>query len=118
MPSQIAGAGLGLYTAKPYKKNQKIVDYTGENMSRAAINARYPGNVRGEYVLCDGDRPNSRCIDGRKTNSGAARFANDARGSNMRNNATFLKRGFGIKAMRNLPAGREILVSYGRGYWS
>ena len=33
------------------------------------------------------------------------------------NNARFLQRGFGIKASRNIPVGREVLVSYGRGYW-
>ena len=53
-------------------------------------------------------RRNSRCIDGRKMNNGAARFANDARGSNAHNNSTFSNLGFGIKA----------LVSYGRGYWN
>ena len=115
--SEIAGAGFGLFTTKPFRKNQKIANYTGENLSRAAIESRYPGNTRGEYVLCDGDRPNSRCVDGRKTNSSAARFANDARGTNKRNNARFLQRGFGIKAKQNIPAGQEILVSYGRDYW-
>ena len=116
--SEIAGAGFGLFTTKPFKKNQKIADYTGENLSRAAIDRRYRGNTRGEYVLCDGDRPNNRCVDGRKTNSSVARFANDARGTNRRNNARFLQRGFGIKATQNIPANREILVSYGRGYWT
>ena len=115
--SEIAGAGFGLFTTKPFKKNQKIADYTGENLSRAAIERRYPGNTRGEYVLCDGNRPTSRCVDGRKTNSGAARFANDSRGTNKRNNARFLQRGFGIKATQNISPGREILVSYGRDYW-
>ena len=45
--------------------------------------------------------------------SGVGRYANDGRGSNKRNNAKFLRRGFGIKASRNIPACREVLVSYG-----
>ena len=36
-PSGIQGAGMGLFTTKPFKKNEKIVDYTGERMSRAQI---------------------------------------------------------------------------------
>ena len=115
-PSEIAGAGLGLYTTKPFRRNEKIVNYTGESLSRAQIDMRY-GDTTGQYVLCDGIRPTSRCVDGRKTNSGAGRYANDARGSNKRNNAKFLQRGFGIKASRNIRAGREVLVSYGRDYW-
>ena len=116
-PSTIAGAGFGLHTTKPFKKNQKIADYTGENLSRAQIDQRYPGNTVGEYVLCEGDNANSRCVDARKTNSSAARFTNDARGTNQRNNARFLQRGFGIKATRNIPADREVFVSYGKAYW-
>ena len=80
--SEIVGAGLGLFTTKPFKKDQKIANYTGENLSRAAIERRYPRDRRGEYVLCDGNRLNSRCVDGKKTNSSVARFANDARGTN------------------------------------
>ena len=109
---------MGLFTTKPFKKNEKIANYTGEQMRRAQINQRYPGNTVGEYVLCDGKRSSSRCVDGRKTNSSVARFANDARGSTQRNNARFLQRGFGIKAGRNIPANREVLVPYGRAYWT
>jgi hypothetical protein len=47
-----------------------------ENLSRVAIENRYPGNTGGDYVLCDGNIPNSHCVDGRKTNSSASRFAN------------------------------------------
>ena len=42
-PSGIQGAGMGLFTTKPFKKNEKIANYTGEQMSRAQINQRYPG---------------------------------------------------------------------------
>ena len=109
-----------MFTTKPFKKNHKIANYTGENLSRAAIESRYHGSTRGEYVLCDGNTantPNSHCVDGKTTNINAARFANDARGTNKRSNARFLQRGFGIKASQNIPADREVLVSYGRDYW-
>ncbi len=53
-----------------------------------------------------------------------ARYANDAGGlvrlEGIRNNAEFVsegKRCF-IEATRNIKAGEEILVSYGREYWS
>ena len=49
------------------------------------------------------------------SNASAARFANDARGSDKRNNARY--RGFNIAATRTVRPGDGILVPYGREYW-
>ena len=53
--------------------------------------------------------------DASASNASAARFANDARGTDKRNNARY--RGFNIAATRTVRPGDEILVPYGREYW-
>ena len=78
---------------------------------RLRLHERY-GDERGEYVLC---RDNKRCIDSRATNSSAARFANDSRGTEKRNNARF--RALRVEATRRIRPGDEIFVAYGRDYW-
>ena len=115
-PSQIQGAGMGLWTTRPFKPNEKIGKYTGERLTPAQLEERYPGNTRGEYVLC----PNGGyCIDGKKTNSSTVRFANDSRGnSHLRNNAVFKQGSDVLRAgPQGIPANREVFVSYGRRYW-
>ena len=110
-PSQIRGAGMGLYTTKRIKPNQLIGKYTGERMTKAQVDKRY-GNRNPQYVLCSGNR----CVDARKTNSSAVRFANAARGSRFKNNASL--RGLSLKsASKGIPANREIFTAYGSGYW-
>ena len=104
-------AGLGLYTTKPRKKNERLTTYKGEPMTRAQVAQRY-GDRTAQYVYC---RSKKRCLDARKTTAGVARYANDARGSGKRNNTRFS--GFALRAKRNIPAGSEVLVSYGREYW-
>ena len=74
--SQIAAAGMGLWTTRRFKPNEKIGKYTGERLTQEQLRERY-GERRGEYVLCPN---NGYCIDGKKTNSSTVRFANDSRG--------------------------------------
>lgn len=65
----------------------------------------------------------THAIDAAKTLKALGRYANDAKGKSKRaelvNNAEYVsvgKRCF-IEATRNIPAGSEILVSYGKDYW-
>ena len=111
--SNVAAAGLGLFTgSKPMKKGASI-PYTGENLSRRAIDRRY-GDATAQYTLC---RSKTQCRDARRTDTpGLARWINDSRGTTMRNNAK-LTGGFTAKASRNIPANTEIFASYGREYW-
>ena len=111
--SSVKAAGLGLFTgAKPMKKGASI-PYTGENLSRRAIDRRY-GDSTAQYTLC---RSKTQCRDALRTDTpGLARWINDSRGTTMRNNAK-LTGGFTAKASRNIPANTEILASYGRQYW-
>ena len=110
-PSTVPGAGLGLFATKDFRPSDKIAAYTGEQLTRAAIDERY-GDERGEYVLC---RDSKRCIDSRATNSSAARYANDSRGTDFRNNSRF--KALRLEASRRIRPGDEIFVAYGREYW-
>ena len=114
--SQIAAAGMGLWTTRRFKPNEKIGNYTGERITKQQMLARYPNNKRGEYVLCPN---NGYCIDGKKTNSSSIRFANDSKGnSQLKNNAVFKQGSDVLRAgPQGIPANREIFVSYGSDYW-
>ena len=118
MTSGIPNAGMGLFTLKDIKKNDKIVRYQGDHLTQAQVDARYPGDVTAQYVYCGNSR---NCIDGRKTNSSVGRYSNDARGSNQRNNARLVwdsqRRQANLRATRKINLGREVLASYGPAYW-
>eukprot|EP01048_Picozoa_sp_COSAG05_P001316 COSAG05_NODE_43_length_25931_cov_49.314636_29_plen_160_part_00 len=111
-PSQISSGGTGLWTTKRIKPNQRIGRYTGESMTRSQLQQRY-GNQTAQYALCSSK---NKCVDARKTNSSAVRFANDARRTQFKNNARL--RGLNLVAgSRGIPANREIFAAYGPDYW-
>jgi hypothetical protein len=110
--SQVPGGGMGLWTTRRYKPNEKIGMYTGEKMSRAQVKQRY-GDATGQYVLCTN---NTTCIDARKSNSSAVRYANDSRKTKFKNNAK-LRGQWLVAAGSGIPANREIFTSYGPDYW-
>src|SRR5580693_403792 len=62
-------------------------------------------------------------IDAWARKSALARYANDARGllktTGLRNNSTYETEGLRvfIVAAKNIPAGAEIFVAYGKEYW-
>ena len=115
MRSQVAAAGMGLWTTRRFKPNEKIGKYTGERLTKQEMLERYPNNKRGEYVLCPN---NGYCIDGAKTNSSSIRFANDARQTPHKNNAVFKQGSDVLRAgPQGIPANREVFVSYGSAYW-
>ena len=116
MRSQVAAAGMGLWTTRRFKPNEKIGKYTGERLTHQQMLERYPNNKRGEYVLCPN---NGYCIDGAKTNSSSIRFANDARQTPHKNNAVFKQGSDVLRAgPQGIPANREVFVSYGSDYWN
>ena len=117
-PSQIPNAGLGLWTTKSFKAGDRVDVYKGEELTRQQVDARYPGDELAVYTICAGDDARSKCIDGRKTNSSAARFANDARGTaGLRNNVEIPRTVMKIKG-KGVPANRELFLNYGATYWS
>src|SRR6476620_1778900 len=114
--STIPGAGLGLFTDIAIEKGTRIVEYKGRittwkevkndstNMYLYTINPRY-------------------VIDAGRTKKALARYANDAKGitriKGITNNCVYVNDGLHayIESVKNIPAGAEILVDYGKPYW-
>lgn len=114
--SGITGAGKGLFTNAFIPKGTRIVEYKGtvttwETVRHDATNA-YIYFLKPNYVIDARDHPKS-----------LARYANDAKGltkaRDKRNNAKFEADGLRVflVAIKDIAAGEEILVDYGRKYW-
>jgi len=111
--------GKGLFAVKPFVKNETIAMYTGEcPLTKQQIDLRYPG-VNADYVMCVNSK---NCVDGRKTSSSYARYANHSRNPVVRNahlggNSCD---SFKVYSTRNIKASKdspqEIFVDYGKGY--
>ena len=116
--STLPGAGKGLFTKAFIPKGTRIVEYKGEILTWKEVE-KMPDHRNG-YVFYFTLK---HVIDAWKTTRSVAHYANDARGISrvpeIRNNADYVtegKRCF-IEALRDLPAGTEILVDYGKEYW-
>ncbi|HTI10458.1 MAG TPA: SET domain-containing protein [Puia sp.] len=115
--SGIPGAGKGLFTRKPIRKGAKIVEYKGEIVKWKEVNDRNGTNGYIYYVN------RNHVIDAWGTKKALARYANDAKGpfksDGLKNNCTYNIEGVRvfIFAMRDIPAGSEIFVGYGKEYW-
>jgi len=114
----------GLFTTVNIKKNHLITEYNGIPINRErAMSLRKEGkatHIKGlNYDLfLDGNRwP--------KLGQGAAQMANDAKDSKKNNSKFVVKFDSSVgrevcflKALRDIEAGEEIFVSYGKGYWN
>lgn len=104
--STIPNSGDGLFAAKEFKKDSKVVDYLGEISQEA---------IQGPFVLELGkhkfvDAAESKYVGG---------FSNTCRSrDHCTNNATLTSyKGVGrIKAKKKIAKGKEIFTSYGRNY--
>jgi hypothetical protein len=115
--STLKGAGKGLFTTKDIPRGTKIVEYKGKITTWKEVDDRKGLNAYIYYVTRD------HVIDARTTREALARYANDAKGllriDGITNNCTYIIEGVKvyIKAMRNIPAGSELFVGYGKEYW-
>jgi len=115
--STLKGAGKGLFTAKDIPKGTKIVEYKGKITTWKEVDDRKGLNAYIYYVN------RKHVIDARTTKKEFARYANDAKGllrcEGISNNCTYEIEGIKvyIKAMRNISAGSELFVGYGKEYW-
>jgi SET domain-containing protein len=115
--STIPGAGKGLFTKKPITKGTRIIEYTGKVTTWKEANHDDGRNMYIYYVK------RSHVIDASKHTKVLARYANDANGlvkiKGIRNNAEYVPDGLRVfvHASRDIPAGGEILVAYGKEYW-
>ena len=118
-PSLIAGAGMGLFTAIPIHRGEVVAIFTGEQLSSAEARLRAARGDDAYFVtLMDGstlDSMHSDCF---------AKYANDVEGpgnTRLRNNAVITLDEDDhpcVMATRNIRAGGEVYVDYGKAYWA
>jgi uncharacterized protein len=115
--STIPDSGKGLFTKKFIPKGTKIVEYKGRISTWAEVKDEDGKNGYIFYVN------RNHVIDGKPYLSALARYANDARGlvkiKGLTNNCDYVidgKKAY-IESKKDIPAGSEIFVDYGKDYW-
>ncbi|MBI2721881.1 MAG: SET domain-containing protein [Bacteroidetes bacterium] len=117
--SQLPNSGKGLYTTKPIKKGEHVLEYLGEIINWKEYEKRVKENKDGYLFFIS----NKRCIDAYSTPQHKARYANDAAGlgrvKGLKNNCDYEIIGDQcfILAKRDIAAGEEIFVNYTKEYW-
>jgi SET domain-containing protein len=115
--SGIPDSGKGLYTKKFIAKGTRVVEYKGRISKWADVKDEDGKNGYIFYVT------RNHVIDAKKTMSALARYANDARGlvkiKGVVNNCDYVTEGVRafIETKKDIPAGAEIFVDYGKDYW-
>lgn len=116
--SQLPGAGKGLFTKINIAKDTRMVEYKGRTQRWSAV--KHEDGINGYLMYIN----RNVVINALPTVKTLGRYANDARGimrmDGLRNNSEYVsegKRCF-IEATRNIKAGEEIFVGYGREYWA
>jgi len=115
--SGIPNAGKGLFTKKAIAKGTRIIEYTGRRTTWKEVKDEDGKNGYIFYI----NRNN--VIDALPTKKAYARYANDARGlvriKGVLNNSDYIVDGLKayIESKKDIPAGGEILVDYGKDYW-
>ena len=116
--STLPGCGNGLFTTMNIKKGTRISEYRGKVTTWNLANHDEGNNPYIFYVT------RNHVIDGKKEKKYLAHYANDAKGhkrfKGITNNAVYVLEGkkVYIDAIKNIPAGNEILVGYGKEYWA
>ena len=114
--STLPNAGKGLFTKKFIPKGTRIVEYKGRITKWKEVKDSWDNG----YIYSIN---NNHVIDAKRTLSALARYANDARGlvriKGITNNCNYINDGLRayIESIKDIPAGGEILVSYGKEYW-
>jgi uncharacterized protein len=115
--SSIPESGKGLYTRKFIPKGTRIVEYKGKITTWKEVADEDGKNGYIFYVN------RNHVINALPTKKALARYANDARGlkriTGLINNCDYITDGLKayIESKRDIPAGAEILVDYGKDYW-
>jgi SET domain-containing protein len=117
--SVIPNSGKGLFTKKPISKGTRIVEYKGKKTTWKNVDIDEGRNGYIYYIN------RNHVIDARPTPQHLGRYANDAHGmtrvKGLTNNSRYIAdmdtlRVY-IEAVKDIPAGGEILVQYGKEYW-
>jgi SET domain-containing protein len=116
--SSLLNAGKGLFTRIDIAKGTRIVEYKGRVQSWREVKDQ--DGINGYLMYIN----RNVVINALPSVNTLGRYANDANGlarvKGVRNNAEYVsegKRCF-IEATRNIKAGEEILVNYGKEYWA
>jgi len=115
--SNLPNAGNGLFAREFIPKNSLIVEYKGKITTWKEVDDNDGNNGYIYFVK------KHHVIDASRHTSALARYANDARGiqrvKGITNNAEYVEEGLKvyIKSNKDIPAGEEILVEYGKEYW-
>lgn len=115
--SSIPGAGNGLFTSVAIPKGTRIAEYKGKHTTWKEVDHRNGSNMYIYYVN------KNFVIDARTYPKALARYANDARGltivKELSNNCCYVPDGTRvfIESLKDIAAGAELLVSYGKDYW-
>jgi len=115
--STLPNAGKGLFTKKIIPKGTRIVEYKGTVTPWKEVDHKEGSNGYIYYIN------KNHVINAQPHKDYLARYANDARGlqkiKGVTNNAVYKTDGLKayIDAMKDIPAGAEILVGYGKEYW-
>lgn len=114
--STIPAAGKGLFTKVDIKKGTLIVEYVGKIQPWKEVKEE----VDNDYIYYINSK---HVINARPVMDALARYANDGEGrekvKGISNNSKYSRKGLRvfIKAVKDIAAGDEILVSYGDEYW-
>ena len=115
--STLPGSGKGLFTKIFIPKGTRIIEYRGKITTWKDVDHQDGSNGYIFFVR------RNHVIDGKPFKKEKARFINDARGitrvKGITNNSQYIKDGLRIfvEATKNIPAGNEIFVDYGKEYW-
>jgi len=115
--SSLPSGGKGLFTRKKIRKGSRIIEYKGRLTSWKEASHRNGANGYIFYIN------RKHVLDAATYPKALGRYANDARGlsrkKGLSNNASYEPVGVQvfIDAVKDIPAGAEILVGYGKEYW-
>ncbi len=115
--SGLPGAGKGLFAKSFIPKGTRIVEYKGDITTWKEVDHEDGENGYIYFVK------RNHVIDALRTPEALARYANDARGiarvKGVSNNSEYKEEGLKvyITSIKDIPAGGEILVEYGKEYW-
>jgi SET domain-containing protein len=116
--STLPNAGKGLFAKKFIPKGTRIIEYKGRITTWKEVDGDDGKNGYIYYVK------RNYVIDASRNKKALARYANDAKGlfrlKGVKNNADYVEDGFRvfIEAKKDIAAGEEIFVDYGKEYWA
>ena len=115
--STLPNSGKGLFTKKFIPKGTRIVEYKGKISKWKDVKDE---DGKNGYIFFVN---RNHVINALPVKSALARYANDARGlskiKGIVNNCDYISEGTRayIESKRDIPAGAEIFVDYGKDYW-